>query len=77
VVLTGMRASLDALGRLVYAARRSESGVAVYDFRGAVPDTGASAVPRLGESPTGACETLLAALEEPAVHVAAPARASG
>src|SRR4051812_8560535 len=47
VVLTGTRASLDALGRLVYSARRAAPDVTVYDFRGALPDTGASTVPRL------------------------------
>ena len=40
VVLTGRRASLDALGRLVYAARRGEQPVEVFDYRGALPDTG-------------------------------------
>ena len=45
VVLTGRRASLDALGRLVYAARRvGGDAVAVFDFRGALPETGASTV---------------------------------
>jgi MerR family transcriptional regulator, light-induced transcriptional regulator len=65
VVLTGHRASLDALGRLVYSARRiGGDRVAVFDFRGALPSTGASTVPRLGDSPLAACETLAEALEE-------------
>jgi DNA-binding transcriptional MerR regulator len=64
VVLVGRRASLDTLGRLVYAARRTSDGVAVYDFRGALPETGASTVPRLGDRPLGARERLLADLDE-------------
>jgi DNA-binding transcriptional MerR regulator len=65
VVLTGRRASLDALGRLVYAARRiSGDAVAVYDFRGALPSTGATTVPHLGDAPLAACEQLLGALDE-------------
>jgi MerR family transcriptional regulator, light-induced transcriptional regulator len=61
VVLTGRRASLDALGRLVYAARRiGGNEVTVYDFRGALPSAGPTTVPRLGDSALGAVEQLLA-----------------
>jgi DNA-binding transcriptional MerR regulator len=63
VVLTGRRASLDALGRLVYAARRSGTGVGVYDFRGALPESGGATVPRLGPSPLAAKEALLLSLD--------------
>ena len=60
VVLTGRRASLDALGRLVFAARREGGdGVGVFDFRGALPDTGASTVRRLGPRATAACDALV------------------
>jgi DNA-binding transcriptional MerR regulator len=59
VVLAGQRASLDALGRLVFAARRHAPGVQVCDFRGALPDTGASTVPRLGDQPLAARDALL------------------
>jgi hypothetical protein len=62
VVLTGTRASLDALGRLVYAARRAAGEVRVYDFRGALPETGASTVPRLPARPLAARDELLADL---------------
>jgi MerR family transcriptional regulator, light-induced transcriptional regulator len=66
VVLTGQRASLDGLGRLVYAARRvGGDAVTVYDFRGALPSTGASTVPRLGDAPLAACEQLIAGLDVP------------
>jgi DNA-binding transcriptional MerR regulator len=59
VVLTGRRASLDALGRLVYAARQSSGHVEVFDYRGALPDTGASTVCRLAGAPLAARDTLL------------------
>jgi DNA-binding transcriptional MerR regulator len=63
VVLVGRHASLDTFGRLVYAARRAGSEVMVYDFRGALPETGASTVPRLGERPLTARTKLLADLD--------------
>jgi hypothetical protein len=75
VVLTGRRASLDALGRLVYSARRAGGPIEVYDYRGALPDTGASTVVRLGDRPLAARDALLRELERPAqspaVHRAA------
>jgi DNA-binding transcriptional MerR regulator len=58
VVLAGTRAGLDALGQLVYVARQSRPGVEVFDFGGAVPDSGASTVRRLGDSPSEAVATL-------------------
>jgi DNA-binding transcriptional MerR regulator len=75
VVLTGTRASLDAIGRLVYAVRGIVQEVVVFDYRGAVPDTGASTVCRLGETPTAARDLLLSRLDRPA-PVAVPARAA-
>lgn len=64
VVLTGRRVSLDSIGRLVYAVRGLVHEVLVFDYRGSVPDTGASTVCRLGEMPLVAAETLLARLDE-------------
>jgi DNA-binding transcriptional MerR regulator len=66
VVLTGGGAPLDTIGRLVYSVRAAgeSDGAAVFDFRGAVPDTGASTVVRLGDSPGAACEALVAHLRE-------------
>jgi MerR family transcriptional regulator, light-induced transcriptional regulator len=49
VVLSGRRATLDVLARIVYATRQSAPGIEVLDFRGALPDTGASTVLRLGD----------------------------
>jgi DNA-binding transcriptional MerR regulator len=63
VVLTGSRASLDSIARLIYAVRGAIDAVVVFDFRGAVPDTGASTVCRLPEAPIAARETLLARLD--------------
>jgi hypothetical protein len=62
VVLTGRRVSLDSIGRLVYAIRSVASEVTVFDYRGAVPDTGASTVYRLGDSPVSARDALMAKL---------------
>jgi MerR family transcriptional regulator, light-induced transcriptional regulator len=64
VVLTGRHASLDALARLVYSARRErEEPVAVFDYRGALPETGASTVERLGGRPLRAAERIVAVLD--------------
>jgi hypothetical protein len=63
VVLAGRGAPLDALGRLVYAARRSGEGVEVFDFRDALAQTGASTVPRLGPVPMRARDALVAHLD--------------
>jgi DNA-binding transcriptional MerR regulator len=63
VVLTGRRVTLDVIGRLVYAVRGVVPGVVVFDFRGAIPNTGASTVTRLGDSPVAASLLLMAELE--------------
>ena len=59
LVLGGGRASLDAIGRLVYAVRSAQDGIEVFDFGGALPDTGASTVQRLGAAPLAARDALL------------------
>ncbi len=58
VVLSGRRASLDALGRLVYTTRQAGVATRVFDYRGALPDSGASTVQRLGPSPLDALGVL-------------------
>jgi MerR family transcriptional regulator, light-induced transcriptional regulator len=73
VVLTGRRVSLDSIGRLVYAVRTIAREVVVFDFRSAVPDTGASTVHRLGQTPMAARDALLLALEQAAARAKAPA----
>jgi DNA-binding transcriptional MerR regulator len=74
LVLTGQRAKLDRLGRLVHAVRRARSGIEVVDYRGALPDTGASTVFRLGPSPVGARDALLELVEGRAQSERSPAR---
>jgi MerR family transcriptional regulator, light-induced transcriptional regulator len=66
IVLAGRGISLDALGRLVYSIRTVAQRATVYDFRGAVPDTGASTVGRLGQTPLAARDALLSRLDEAA-----------
>jgi MerR family transcriptional regulator, light-induced transcriptional regulator len=63
IVLTGRRVSLDSIGRLVYAVRSAVGEVTVFDYRSAVPDTGASTVIRLGDAPVAARDALLARLD--------------
>jgi DNA-binding transcriptional MerR regulator len=70
VVLTGRSATLDAIGRLVYAVRGVAQEVTVFDYRGAVPDTGASTVCRLGATPLAARDTLIAQLDAGAASAA-------
>lgn len=65
VVLAGRGISLDTLGRLVYSVRSVAHRAEVFDFRGAVPDTGASTVRRLGQTPLNARDLLIGQLEQP------------
>jgi MerR family transcriptional regulator, light-induced transcriptional regulator len=59
LVLAGGGASLEALGQLVYAVRQSMGGeLEVLDYRGALPDTGASMVRRLPDEPRAAADAL-------------------
>jgi DNA-binding transcriptional MerR regulator len=73
IVLGGSAQSMDTIARLVYTARQSLGDVEILDYRGAVPDTGASTVGRLGDSPSAAVEILgsrLATLAEAASQLA-------
>jgi len=64
LILTGRGATLDVFGRIVFSARRAcGERVEIYDYRGALPETGASTVPRLGGKPLAAKERLIDALE--------------
>ena len=69
VVLTGRRASLETIGQLVYAVRGVSQAALICDYRGAVPDTGASTVSRLGDG-------IIAARDELITRLDAPSRAS-
>lgn len=63
VVIAGRAITLDGLGRLVYTVRAVARRPAIFDYRGAVPDTGASTVRRLGQTPVAARDVLLATLD--------------
>jgi len=71
IVLAGHRVSLDEIARLVYAVRSVVPAVVVFDYRGAVPDTGASTVCRLGQTPLAARDELLSRLRVLALGTAA------
>lgn len=75
VVITGRRAPLDQTGKLVHAVRRVAPQTVICDYRGAVPDTGASTVYRLGDSVLTARDRLLERLDSPARPAAAPVAA--
>jgi MerR family transcriptional regulator, light-induced transcriptional regulator len=74
MVLGGHCASLDAVGRVVYATRQSGGDLQVFDYRGALPDTGASTVTRIGPEPSGAVRMLREQLASPApnARIASP-----
>ncbi|HEY7934522.1 MAG TPA: MerR family DNA-binding transcriptional regulator [Solirubrobacteraceae bacterium] len=57
MVLAG-RCELEKIGKLVYATRRGNAAVAVFDFRGALGETGASTVGLLEPAPIAASEQL-------------------
>jgi DNA-binding transcriptional MerR regulator len=65
MVLGGHSASLDAVGRVVYATRQSGGELQVFDYRGALPETGASTVARIGPEPTAAVQMLRECLASP------------
>ncbi|MGA9314235.1 MAG: MerR family transcriptional regulator [Solirubrobacteraceae bacterium] len=74
MVLGGHCASLDAVGRVVYATRQSGGDLQVLDYRGALPETGASTVVRIGPGPAEAVRMLRERLIDAAP--ATPARSS-
>ena len=78
MVVGGHRVPLDAMGRLVFAARRaSGEDLAIYDYRGALPDTGASTVQRLGTQPLAAAEFLIGNLDRREAWPAEPTGLDG
>lgn len=58
MVLAGRNSCLEAIGRLVYATRQSGGELQVFDYREALPDTGASTVERIGPGPAEAVAML-------------------
>jgi hypothetical protein len=65
VVLGGRCSSLEAIGRVVYATRQSAGELQVLNYRGALPDTGASTVMRVGPGPAEAVRMLRECLASP------------
>ena len=63
LVLCGSGATLDAVGRLVYAVRQTGSKAPLYEYRGAMPVSGSHRVPSLGEAPAAAVRHLRAVVE--------------
>jgi DNA-binding transcriptional MerR regulator len=51
MVLGGRRSTLEAIGRVVYAARQSAGELQVLNYRGALPSTGASTLTSIGPGP--------------------------
>jgi DNA-binding transcriptional MerR regulator len=76
LVLTGNEGSLEQIGRIVYAVRGTAQSAVVYDFRGAIPFTGATTVTRLGERPLEARDRLLSELDSGRAGRAEPADVS-
>lgn len=68
VVLAGAGAELDTIGRLVYAARKSAGEIDVLDFRGALPDSGASTITRIGPEAGEAADVLRERLSQPSAE---------
>jgi hypothetical protein len=68
LVLCGKGATLDTVGRLVYAVRQHGSSAPLYEYRGSMPVTGTHTIPTLGQSPTEATQTLRTLLETSAAQ---------
>ena len=58
LVLCGNGATLDIVGRLVYAVRQQGSAAPLYEYRGSMPVTGTHSIPSLGLTPSEATQTL-------------------
>ncbi|HEY2632682.1 MAG TPA: MerR family transcriptional regulator [Solirubrobacteraceae bacterium] len=80
LVLGGQGSTLDAISRVIYAARQSIGGLEVLDYRGALPETGATTVQRIGPMPTDAVaslrELIAGAARAQAIAVSTPATAT-
>jgi DNA-binding transcriptional MerR regulator len=70
LVLCGNGATLDVVGRLVYAIRQHGSSAPLYEYRGSMPVTGSHTIPSLGQSPTEATATLKTLVDAGAHRIA-------
>ena len=66
LVLCGMGATLDVLGRLVYAVRQTGSSAPLFEYRGSMPVSGSHNIPSLGSTPSEAVRNLKAIVDGPA-----------
>jgi hypothetical protein len=66
LVLAGSGATLDVLGRLVYAVRQTGSNAPLFEYRGSMPVSGSHNIPSLGASPSEAVKSLKAMVDGPA-----------
>jgi len=60
LVVCGSGATLDVVGRLVYAVRHNGSGARVYEYRESMPVAGSHAIPSLGSTPIEATTNMKA-----------------
>jgi DNA-binding transcriptional MerR regulator len=60
LVVCGTGATLDVVGRLVYAVRHTGSNARVYEYREAMPVAGSHAIPSLGATPIEAINNMKA-----------------
>ena len=65
LVLCGTGATLDVVGRLVYAVRQMGSAAPLFEYRGSMPVTGTHNIPSLGSSPSEAVRNLKAMVDGP------------
>jgi MerR family transcriptional regulator, light-induced transcriptional regulator len=78
LVLCGSGATLDVVGRLVYAVRQLGSSAPLFEYRGAMPVSGSHNIPSLGASPSEAVRNMKAMVDGTAFgHVAAVASRAG
>jgi hypothetical protein len=63
LVVCGSGATLDVVGRLVYAVRHTGSSARVYEYREAMPVSGSHAIPSLGARPTEATANMKAIVD--------------
>jgi hypothetical protein len=76
LVLCGKGATLDTVGRLVYAVRQHGSSAPLYEYRGSMPVTGSHTIPTLGQGPAEATQTLKTLVDAGAVGHRSTARLS-
>ena len=65
LVLCGTGATLDVVGRLVYAVRQMGSAAPLFEYRGSMPVSGTHNIPTLGSRPSEAVRNLKAMVDGP------------